>query len=406
MEKSLPAPSDSARGPEWPRALGGSEINLLLVSRSPAWRRAVRRATVALGGGDVLTCDARGALARLAGTASHYSHLLVDRNDAEGLFDELADLATEVAAPDTGLLVLGSADASHPNTNHPNIRVVPTATSRSIAEALMASPPPRGGPAMNLAELTAALQGAMIETRYQPIVRVTDRRPVGVEALARLNHPLRGTLAPDRFVPQIEDAGLAAELTGLVSARAFADLAGPFLAGRDLRMSVNFPLDVLLQPAALDRLEEQRIAAGLTADRIVIELTESRPVDDFPMLRHSLERLRTLGYGAAIDDVGPAVPRLAPLLDLPFTSLKLDKELVQQVDVSAEVRTFLANTIVQAHAHGLTVVAEGVETQAIWDQMRDLGVDEVQGFLAARPLPVAAVPIWWDAWLEQSKPGA
>jgi EAL domain-containing protein (putative c-di-GMP-specific phosphodiesterase class I) len=259
---------------------------------------------------------------------------------------------------------------------------------------------------MNLAELTAALQGAMIETRYQPIIRVADRCPVGLEVLARLNHPVRGTLRPDHFVPQIEDAGLGAELTGLVSARAFADLAGPFLAGRDFRMSVNFSLDVLLQPAALDRLEEQRIAAGLAADRIVVELTESRPVDDIRTLRRSLERLRGLGYGAAIDDVGPAVPRLKPLLKLPFTSLKLDKELVQQVGDSAEVQRFLAKTIVQARARGLTVVAEGVETDAIWQQMCDLGVDEIQGFLAARPLPLAAVPIWWDAWMGQAAPHA
>ncbi len=270
----------------------------------------------------------------------------------------------------------------------------------------MTRPPPRDGSAIDLAELRAALKGAMIETRYQPIVRIADRRPVGLEALARLNHPERGTLLPDRFVPQIENAGLATELTSLVSARAFADLAGPFLAQRGLRMSVNFPLDVLLQPAALDRLEEQRSAAGLAADRIVIELTESRPVDDIPTLRRSLDRLRGLGYGAAIDDVGPAVPRLAPLLDLPFTSLKLDKELVQKVGESAEIRAFLATTIVQAKAHGLTVVAEGVETDAIWDLMRDLGADEVQGFLAARPLPVAAVPVWWDSWIGQCIPQA
>jgi EAL domain-containing protein (putative c-di-GMP-specific phosphodiesterase class I) len=376
-----------------------SAINLLLVTRNPTWSRAVHSATRQLGGGGVLTCDARGALARLAGTAAHYSHLLVDRNDAEGLFDELADLANEVAAPDTDVLVLGSADASRPH-----IRAVADATSRSVAEALMASPPPRRGPALELPELTAALRGAMIETRYQPIVRISDRRPLGLEALARLNHPQLGTIPPDRFVPQIEDAGLAGELTGLVSAQALADLAGPFLAWRDLRMSVNFPLDVLMQPAALDRLEEQRLAAGLSADRIVIELTESRPVEDFPLLRRSLERLRSLGYGAAIDDVGPAVPWLAPLLDLPFTSLKLDKDLVQKVGESDDVRTFLANTIIQARAHGLTVVAEGVETDVIWEQMRDLGAHEIQGFLAARPLPVAAVPIWWDAWIGDSAP--
>ena len=125
-------------------------------------------------------------------------------------------------------------------------------------------------------------------------------------------------------------------------------------------------------------------------------------MDDIPKLRVALERLRRLGYGAAIDDVGPAVPRLAPLLDLPFTSLKLDKDLVQQVcDVEA-VRAFLAATIVQARQHGLTVVAEGVETEAIWEQMRALGAQEIQGFLAARPLPIAAVPIWWEAWTDEA----
>lgn len=269
----------------------------------------------------------------------------------------------------------------------------------------MASMSPRPRPAIDLAELRDALRGAMIETRYQPIVRIADRRPVGLEALVRLNHPEKGTLLPDRFVPQIEDAGLAAELTSLVSARAFADLAGPFLSGRGLRVSVNFPLDVMLAPAALARLEQQRAAAGIPAESIIVELTESRPVDDIPMLRKSLEYLRGLGYGAAIDDVGPAVPRLAPLLDLPFTSLKLDKDLVQMVNKSDDVRAFLAATIQQAKAHGLTVVAEGVETDAIWDRMRDLGADEIQGFLAARPLPVAAVPIWWDAWTGQTRAG-
>lgn len=399
MVRSLPSPRHIAHEPRWPRASGFSEINLLLVSRSPKWSQAVHTATRELGGGDVLTCDARDALALLAGTAAHYSHLLVDHNDAEGLLDELADLATEAADPDTDMLVLGPTDS-----HHPHIRSVSTATSRSIAEALMAGSPPRNGPAIDLADLTAALHGAMIETRYQPIIRIADRHPVGLEALARLNHPQRGTILPDRFVPQIEGAGLAGELTSVISARAFADLAGSFLAGRALRMSVNFPLDVLLQPTALDRLEEQRAGFGLQADRIVIELTESRPVDNIPMLRRSLERLRLLGYGAAIDDVGPAVPRLGPLLDLPFTSLKLDKELVQKVLVSDDIKTFLATTIIQARAHGLTVVAEGVETVAIWNQMRDLGVHEIQGFLAARPLPIGAIPIWWDAWMEDAAP--
>lgn len=163
-------------------------------------------------------------------------------------------------------------------------------------------------------------------------------------------------------------------------------------------MSVNFPLDVMLMPAALDRLEEQRVATGIPASRFIIELTESRPVQDLVTLRRALVHLRDLGYGVAIDDVGPAVPRLAPLLELPFTSLKLDKDQVRQVIRSSEVRNFLARTIAEAKQHGLTVVAEGVESEEIWASIHALGADEAQGFLASRPLPVTAVPIWLEAW--------
>lgn len=368
-------------------------LNLLLVSRSATWTRAVRRATEEIGGG-VCTCGARDALARLAAISPHYSHVLVDGNDADGLLNELADLATEIADPETDMLMLGTAEAERPH-----VRVISAASARAVREALMTTPPrSRPDPGLDLTALRAALDSAMIETRYQPIICMSDRVPIGLEALARLHHPVEGTLQPDQFVPQIESAGLAAQLTGLVSARAFADLAGPLLANTGLRMSVNFPLDVLLLPASLDRLEEQRAASGIPAARIIIELTESRPVKDVATLRRSLEHLRSLGYGTAIDDVGPAVPRLAPLLELPFTSLKLDKDQVRQVITSPDIRAFLTATISEAKQRGLTVVAEGVETEEIWAEMLALGADEAQGFLASRPLPVAAVPIWLEAW--------
>src|ERR1700682_4849735 len=106
MQKSLSASNDDCHGPG-PRGNPRiAAINLLLVSRSTKWFQAVQHATEQMGGGDILSCDVRGALARWAGTAAHYSHLLVDRDDAEGLLDELADLAQEVAAPDTDMLVL------------------------------------------------------------------------------------------------------------------------------------------------------------------------------------------------------------------------------------------------------------------------------------------------------------
>jgi EAL domain-containing protein (putative c-di-GMP-specific phosphodiesterase class I) len=398
MDKSLPRPEFSAlEGAGSNLSATGhtdhSKLNLLLVSRSANWANVVKSATREIGGG-VLTCGARDALARLAGISPHYSHLLVEENDADGLLKELADLANEIADPDTDMLILGEVEAGWPH-----IRIIPVADASAVREALMITPPRnKPGTGIGPAELQAALDGALIEMRYQPIVRMSDRRPIGLEALARLNHPVLGTLLPDQFVPQIESAGLAAQLTELVSARVLADLNTSFLGNSGLRISVNFPLDVLLMPAALHRLEEQRAAAGIPADLIIVELTESRPVEDVVTLRRSLEFLRGLGYGAAIDDVGPAVPRLSPLLDLPFTSLKLDKDQVQQVIGSPEIRAFLAKTIIEAKQHGLSVVAEGVETEEIWTHMLALGADEAQGFLASRPLPVAAVPIWLDAW--------
>lgn len=387
MNNTPPGASGPVSGLSCPGA------RLLLVSRDAAWRQAVRRAADRLGGRAVDSCGARDALTRLACASPYYSHLLVDHADAEGLLGELADLAGEVASPDTTMLVLGPTSG-----RHPKVQAIPVASARSVIDALLAAPLPREGQAVDLSEVQEALDGAQIETRYQPIVRLADRRPLALEALARLNHPQKGTLQPDRFIPLIENAGLADRLTAVVSARALADLAGPALSASRLRMSLNFPLDVLLRPDSLARLEEQRTAAGVSAERIIVELTESRPVEDFAALRRSLERLRELGYGVAIDDAGPAMPSLQRLMDLPFTSLKLDKDLVQQAACRPPAATFLQGLVRDAGARGLRVVAEGVETPELWAAMREAGVDEVQGFLAARPLPVAAVPIWLDSW--------
>lgn len=356
---------------------------------------AVTSAASDLGIGGISSCDARGALARLSDTRNRYSHLLVQPESADGVIGALADVTSGPAGSDTSMLILGNA----PDVP-PGVGVIQSADRQAIRAALSAPHRSQAGQvgAMLQSELREALAGAMIETRYQPIVAISDGTPFGVEALARLNHPTLGTLAPDRFVPQMEDAGLAAQLTEIVSRQAFADMTGPYLRHLGLRVAINFPLDVLLAQGALDRLEEQRAASGIPPERVIVELTESRPVDDMRTLRVSLEWLRSRGYKVAIDDVGPAVPHLAPLLELPFTAIKLDMGLVRQVEENAEVKAFLALSIEQAHARGMTVVAEGIETVPLWRAMKALGVDAAQGFLVARPLPVAAVPVWLAAW--------
>lgn len=253
----------------------------------------------------------------------------------------------------------------------------------------------------DVAELGRALAGASIETRYQPIVQIQDRRPVALEVLVRLNDPVRGILAPDAFVPQIEDAGLAARLTSQVTERAFADTTGPLLRSYGFDIMLNVPLDVLLDADARQRLDETRHAAGVGTERIIVELTESRPVEHFAALGAVLETLRVSGYRVFVDDISPTVPNCAALLQLPFTGMKLDRQLVQSVPTSPESRVFASDVIALAKKRNLTVTAEGVEDVPTWHRMAALGVDQAQGFLLARPLPAAVVPNWLKAWQNQ-----
>ena len=264
----------------------------------------------------------------------------------------------------------------------------------------------RGGrPLIPMSEIHASLTGVMIETRYQPIVRMADRKPVAVEVLARMNHPVRGTLLPHLFVPQMEDAGLAPALTEAVTRRAFADLVMPSLAPHGLEIALNFPLDVLLVPQAMVLLDAQRLIAGIEAKQVIIELTESRPVEDVVALGHAIERLRGAGYGVVIDDIQPEVPQLRALLELPFTGVKLDKDLVQLLANDIGLHDFTRETVGVAKSRGLSVTAEGVEDPAAWRRLVDLGVDMAQGFLIARPLVAVAVPVWLRRWSKRPKFG-
>ena len=370
---------------------------LLLISDSRRWKDAVRAAAAEIGGARVAVCPAREAVIRLAGTAESYSHVLVQPGSADGWLAEILDLTAAAGSSSTEMFLLAP-----PTPPPPRVGVIRSADRHSVRSALNPSPLPSAAneSSMHPAELHDALTGAMIETRYQPIVRMADRKPVALEALARLNHPTRGTLLPDHFIPQIEDAGLAAQLTDLVASRAFTDMAGP-VGALGLLLTLNFPLDVMLVPAALARLEARRQQAGIVAERVAIELTESRPVDDMMALARAVEHLRAGGYRVSIDDVGPAVPRLQELLALPFTSVKLDKQVVQGADQPEHAR--LVESVVRAARRQLMlVIAEGVEDIATWHRIEMLGADYAQGFLVARPLVATAVPVWFEAWTNRS----
>jgi EAL domain-containing protein (putative c-di-GMP-specific phosphodiesterase class I) len=257
-----------------------------------------------------------------------------------------------------------------------------------------------------LPEIRNALHEARIRAVYQPVVRMRDRMPVYLEVLARLDDPALGSVAPDLFVPEIENAGLSFGLTREVVARAFADWGGDRLERHDLSLALNVPLDVLVHPAMPAWLDEERETAGIAAGRIWIELTESLPVTDVADLGHAVASLRDSGYSLAIDDVGPGVREAEPLLGLGFSALKLDKGLVQGSRDEPKLAALLARTVAAAHGAGLSVVAEGVEDGEMWQRMLAAGVEEAQGYLIARPMPAGDVARWHHAWQSGAVPGA
>lgn len=248
------------------------------------------------------------------------------------------------------------------------------------------------------ADLRVAVTLGQVRTVYQPIVRLADRRPIGLEVLARLHHPRRGLLEPEDFVPAMERAGLGEALFQAVVRRAFDDWKQAGLVRLDLSLAINLPLDVLLLPATRPDLDRARRACDLPAAAIIIELTESQELGSLPDLARAAADLRAAGYGLAIDDVGPAIRDHGPLLRLPFSALKLDRRLVQDAGHDRAAAAFLDDAIAAARAAGLTIIAEGVEDEATWTRMATSGVDQVQGYLVSYPLAADAVADWHADW--------
>ncbi|HUZ62836.1 MAG TPA: EAL domain-containing protein [Acetobacteraceae bacterium] len=375
---------------------GGAPLNILVLSQRPTRDEMVRAALSAgsVGGISLVTSAAEAVLC-LVQAPLPFSHLVIDAGAAGPLTDTLRDLVTGDTHAGTGLVIVET-----PRDGPPEAEAL--AVRQAFQNAARWPLPPA---ALTQKELRSALLGNMVCMHYQPVVRLADGAAVALEALARLRYPTLGLLPPRDFVPQAEAAGLSLRLTQAVASSVAIDLASGDMSptkdmpadGRDgLSVAVNLPLNVLAVPGVLRTLKRLRYEAGLPPERLSIELTESRPVHDLPGLARIIGRLRILGFRVALDDAGPATPNLPALLDLPFSAVKIDQGVTQATTDSAE--RFLAGLVGTAQRRGFAVIAEGVKDLEIWQRMRRLGVDQAQGFLIARPMPRAAVPIWLAGW--------
>jgi len=240
--------------------------------------------------------------------------------------------------------------------------------------------------------LRPALARGEFELAYQPRVCLRTMRVVGLEALLRWNHPTLGRVPPGDFIAIAEDTGLIAEIGRWVlfeACRATRGLLAEF--GLPVRVSVNVSARQLAHPGFVGEVRAALDAAGLAPDCLELELTESALIEDMDRTAAMLGELQTLGVKTAVDDFGTGYSGLAYLRRFPIDVLKLDRSFVLQDDGRISAFDFVKAFVDMAHALRMSVVAEGVETAEVLEFLRAADCDEAQGYLLARPMPIAEV---------------
>ncbi|MBV9736146.1 MAG: EAL domain-containing protein [Acidisphaera sp.] len=239
-------------------------------------------------------------------------------------------------------------------------------------------------------DLRHALAQGQFVLHFQPRVAVGTGRPVGAEALIRWPHRKRGMVSPATFLPVAERSGLITRIGAWVVQTACTEaMTWPARCS----VSVNVSARQLVDAALLDHVAAALDASGLPPERLELELAESMLVDVGLDTLLTLSAVRDLGVGVALDDFGTGYASLASLKRLPLTVLKLDRSLVRGLPDDAEDRAIVRAVIEAGHALGLTIVAEGIETEAQRVFLAECGCDEAQGYLFSHPLPTERLRI-------------
>ena len=230
-------------------------------------------------------------------------------------------------------------------------------------------------------ELKRALADNAIDVHYQPIVTADGARIVGAEALARWHHPVRGAIPPMSFIPVAEQAGLMGRLGELVLRRALADAK----RWPELSIAVNLSPVQVRDGALVDLVADALIETGIEPSRLLLEVTEGVLIDNPDEAKARLDALRALGVRLALDDFGTGYSSLAYLQQFRFDKLKIDKAFVAPLDRSGGGQAMIQAIVTLGRALGLTLLAEGVETEEQRIMLRLAGCEEMQGYLFARP---------------------
>ncbi len=236
------------------------------------------------------------------------------------------------------------------------------------------------------ADLRGALADGGVWVAYQPQVDSVGR-VIGVEALARWNHPVKGAISPAAFVPLAEDCGLIDDLGRLVMRRAFNDSR----RWKDLKVAVNVSALQMKQADFPDQVAELLHETGAHADKIELEITEGALLGDDETTHRAIGRLREMGFSLALDDFGTGYSSLSYLRRYPIDKIKIDRSFITPLGEDKEAGAVVHAIVRLAKALRLSVIAEGVETNQQREQLKEIGCAQAQGFLFSAPVPADAI---------------
>ncbi|MRV76161.1 EAL domain-containing protein [Duganella sp. FT92W] len=249
-----------------------------------------------------------------------------------------------------------------------------------------------------LTELRNAIERNEFRLFVQPKISLATGKAVGAEALVRWVHPERGNVFPDQFIPFAEQTGFIRVLTRWMmeqSAMLSQQLASQ---GIDLKISVNLSTRDLMDQDLPAKFADLLARHQLAPSAFCLEITESAIMDDPVRAQQTLERLHLMGMDLSIDDFGTGYSSLAYLKRLPVNELKIDKSFVLNMEHDTGDAKIVRSTIDLGHNMGLRVVAEGIESEAVWRLLVLMGCDQAQGYFMSRPIPGGDLAKWVTQW--------
>jgi EAL domain-containing protein (putative c-di-GMP-specific phosphodiesterase class I)/ActR/RegA family two-component response regulator len=250
-----------------------------------------------------------------------------------------------------------------------------------------------------------AVEGEQLTVHYEPKVSIRTGEFEGVEALVRWRHPKDGLVIPQQFVAVAESSGLIHKLTRFVFSKAMSQAAAWRAAGLSLKMAVNVSVDALSSLDFADFAAEQAALNDISPKDVIIEVTESRLMQDFRAPLEVLTRLHLKRFQLSIDDFGTGYSSLSQLQDIPFSELKVDRSFVHRGAMDQTVRTMYDTCLGLAKQLGMKTVAEGVEDRADWDFVCESECDVAQGYFVGRAMPPETILGWAAKWRDRAARG-